>query len=61
MSFTVSRFCPCLDGEIVGDFKGDSTPVIECKICADSHYFKRVMRWDPWTGVYWDEWKLQSK
>ena len=61
MSFTVSRFCPCRDGEITGDFKAEEPPVIECKICALSHYFKRVMRWDPWTGVYWDEWKLQEK
>ena len=42
MSFTISRFCPCRDGEIVGDFKGDDAPIIECKICAETHYFKRV-------------------
>ena len=61
MSFTVSRFCPCHDGEIVGDFKGDDPPLIEGKVCAKKYYFKRVMRWDPWTGAYWDEWKIQEK
>ena len=40
---------------------GDDPPVIECKVCAEKYYFKRVMRWDPWTGAYWDEWKIQEK
>ena len=37
------------------------THQIECKVCAEKYYFKRVMRWDPWTGAYWDEWKIQEK
>ena len=61
MSYTVSRFCPCTDGEIIGDFKAPEIPVIECKLCDAIHYFERVMRWDTWNGNYWEEWVLKRK
>ena len=58
MTYTISRYCPCTDGAIIGDFKDEEEPTIECKLCAAIHYFKRVMRWDTWNGKYWEEWEL---
>jgi len=61
MSYTISRFCPCTDGEIIGDFKEELEPVIECKLCASEYYFKRVMQLDSWTDSYREVWELKSR
>jgi|TARA_R110000751_G_scaffold1676_5_gene6116 hypothetical protein len=61
MTYTISRFCPCTEGEIIGDFKEEPEPVIDCKLCASEYYFKRVMRLDSWTDIYIEVWELKNR
>lgn len=61
MTYTISRYCPCTDGAIIGDFRDVEEPIIECRWCAETHYFKRVLRWNTWDGTQWEEWELNRR
>ena len=62
MAFTISRYCPCGDSEIIGDFKDtEIEPYINCVHCREEYYFFLQMKWDGWEGTYWYEWIMKRK
>lgn len=61
-TFTISRYCPCGDGEVIGDLRDeDNEPFIDCNICRPKYHFILQMKWDGWEGTYWHEWVLKEK